>query len=202
MKTLLSRSWVVKWFLTALMVLGITFMGTANAILIDRGGGLIFDTDLGITWLEDTNVVGFGMTWDDAIAWADAFVYQGYDDWRLPTSPATTQGFINEGEMGHLYYTTLGNPAGGPLTHTGPFVNFPPTEVFWLSATPLHPGSAWNFEFYRGFQNASSSDFNSWYAWPVREGDSAPVPEPATWLLFATGLVGLLAYRWRKRTAV
>jgi hypothetical protein len=53
------------------------------------------------------------MTWNDATAWVDAFVYAGLNDWRLPYSPVTAQGFINEGELGHLYYTTLGNPALG-----------------------------------------------------------------------------------------
>jgi hypothetical protein len=28
----------------------------------------------------------------------------GYDDWRLPTTPGTITGPVNEGEMGHLYY--------------------------------------------------------------------------------------------------
>ena len=29
--------------------------GIANAALVDRGGGLIYDTDLNITWLADAN---------------------------------------------------------------------------------------------------------------------------------------------------
>src|SRR4029077_3619383 len=132
--------------------------------------GLIYDSDLNITWLQNANPAGVGMSWNDATAWVDAFVYAGFDDWRLPNSPATTSGFINEGELGHLYYTTLGDPAVGPLENIGPFVNVPSTAVFWLSSTPLHAGSAWGFEFYRGMQNASA-DINPWYVWPVRNGD-------------------------------
>jgi len=39
------------------------------------------------------------------------------------------------------------------------------------------------------------------HAWAVlnHAGDFAVVPEPATLLLLATGLLGLLAYAWRKR---
>ena len=75
-----------------------------NASLIDRGGGLIYDTELNVTWLQDANF-GFGssfdsidgttdgrMRWVNAEAWsADLSYYDSvrdvtYDDWRLPTT--------------------------------------------------------------------------------------------------------------------
>jgi hypothetical protein len=78
----------------------------AQAELIDRGGGLIYDTDLNITWLADANY-GAGsvydngttdrpsttdgrMTWENALAWAENLTYYDtvrgitYSDWRLP----------------------------------------------------------------------------------------------------------------------
>jgi len=65
--------------------------GTSQATLINRGGGLIYDTVLSITWLQDANYAqtsGYDadglMTWDEAVAWADQLVYGGYNDWRLP----------------------------------------------------------------------------------------------------------------------
>ena len=65
--------------------------GVTNAALWDRGGGLIYDDVLDITWLQDANYAqtsghdsdGY-MTWWGAMAWADQLVYQGYEDWRLP----------------------------------------------------------------------------------------------------------------------
>lgn len=93
------------------MVLVFGVLRVANATLHDRGGGLIYDDVLDITWLQDANYAqtsgydGDGlMAWGDAVAWADSLVYGGYDDWRLPTTPGTTMEYINEGEMGHLYY--------------------------------------------------------------------------------------------------
>ena len=187
----------------AVLSLSVFSSQSVQAALVDRGGGLIYDTDLGITWMQRANIAAG--TWGAAMAFADAYVYEGYDDWRLPTSPATRQGFINEGEIGHLYYTTLGNVAGSVAVATGPFFNISQLAIFWLSSTPLHPGSAWNFEFSGpnggGLQNASSSDFNNWSVWLVRDGDSTPfaVVEPGTikLMLLALGALGWVSGRSR-----
>ena len=94
---------------------------SANAALVDRGGGLIYDTDLNITWLADANYAmasGYDadgrMTWTNAMTWAANLSYGGYIDWRLPTTlqPDPTCQFNDAigsygynctgSEMGHL----------------------------------------------------------------------------------------------------
>jgi hypothetical protein len=70
----MKRLWVV---LSALiMVLGVSV--SAQATLIDNGGGFIYDFDLGITWLQDANYASTsGMTWSAANTWATTLVYGG-----------------------------------------------------------------------------------------------------------------------------
>lgn len=131
--------------------------GTASAALIDRGGGLIYDTELDITWLADTNYAhtsGFDddgrMTWHEALDWADNLSYYDsvrdvtYSDWRLPKTKVhvgedgrtlLSTGFNHrDSELGHLYYIDFsGKPTGaeGGFAITDPdvnlFINFPPT---------------------------------------------------------------------------
>ncbi len=125
MKKLLVLLWVMLFFF------GIT--GIANAALYDRGGGLIYDSDLNITWLQDANYAqtsGYDsdgkMTYDNAVSWADTLSYYDsvrdvtWDDWRLPTTVdgpdvfgydgTTTAGYnITTSEMGYMYYVNLGN---------------------------------------------------------------------------------------------
>jgi hypothetical protein len=74
--------------------------GTAQAALLNRGGGLIYDTVQDITWLADMNhaqtqfinsggAIGTAdgqMEWLAANIWANNLVYGGYTDWRLPTT--------------------------------------------------------------------------------------------------------------------
>lgn len=80
------------------LLAGLSLSGVAQATLIDRGGGLIYDDVLNITWLQDANYAktsGYDadglMTWDNAVAWAGNLVYHDsvrnvdYSDWRLPT---------------------------------------------------------------------------------------------------------------------
>ena len=137
----------------ALFIVASGVSSVANAVLVDRGGGLIYDTDLNITWLSNANVNGL-MNWDDAMAWASNFSYYDsvrnvtYTDWRLPTTTdtgtpgcnfsynGTDCGFNSTGsEMSHLFYTELGNKGyhdtagAGPqegwgLVNKGPFTNF------------------------------------------------------------------------------
>ncbi len=96
-----DRESVVKKLLVILcaMVLVFGVVGIANATLIDRGGGLIYDGVLGITWLQDSNLAAsntFGVSgislngylnWYTANDWINAMNaanYLGYSDWRLP----------------------------------------------------------------------------------------------------------------------
>jgi len=74
------------------------FALSSNAALIDRGGGLIYDDVLNVTWLQDANYAqssGYDadgqMIWSTATAWASGLSYYDsvrnvtWDDWRLPT---------------------------------------------------------------------------------------------------------------------
>lgn len=88
------------------LVAGLGISGIATATLVDRGGGLVYDTDLNVTWLADANyakrsgyavtLYGAGsdgtMTWSQAEAWVAGLVYHDpvrkidLKGWRLPTT--------------------------------------------------------------------------------------------------------------------
>ena len=50
-----------------------------------------------------------------------------------------------------------------------------------------------------GFQVATAGSGGTAFLDNVRLDDGIPIPEPSTLALLATGLIGLLAYAWRKR---
>jgi len=122
-----------KKLVAALATAGLLVSGAAQAMLVDRGGGLIYDSDLNITWLQDANYAmtsGYDadgrMSWATATAWAAGLTYGGFSDWRLPTitdlgAPGcdfsysgTDCGFnvpTNSSELAHLFYVELDNLA-------------------------------------------------------------------------------------------
>lgn len=90
----------------ALLAVGLLNGTLAQAALYDRGGGLVYDDVLNITWLGDANYAktsGYDsnglMTWANAKTWAENLVYHDsvrgvdYSDWRLP-------GMIDTGRAG------------------------------------------------------------------------------------------------------
>ena len=114
---------------------------SAQAALVNRGGGMICDTVQNITWLADMNYAqtsghtGTGvnvngtMTWDPATAWASNLVYGGFSDWRSPTlnplAASCTGGFgvgfgynCTGGELSRLFVADLGynNDGSGLIT--------------------------------------------------------------------------------------
>jgi hypothetical protein len=119
---------------------------SANAALIDRGGGLIYDTDLNITWLADANyamtsgyigtistVYNDGrMTQQQAVDWAAQLSFGGFDEWRLPSTPvfdptcslqSSASGIdysygygCTGGEMSHLYHVELSGIFEEPIS--------------------------------------------------------------------------------------
>jgi hypothetical protein len=118
---------------------GLALSGAAQATLINRGSGLIYDDVLNITWLQDANYAATQyanssgtlgdadgrMTWANAVAWADTLVYHDsvrnvdIDNWRLATLNASdttcSYNFNPGGGFPQQYYGY--GCTGGELSH-------------------------------------------------------------------------------------
>ena len=172
----------------------LTLATSAKADLFDRGNGLIYDSDLNITWLQNANYNGFTMSWSDAVNWTDNFVYETFDDWRLPASDISCSGSGCTGsEMGHLFIID------NITSDTPGFFSDVRSYYYWSGTVDESDTSnAWRFNFKSnsGFQGTSSKTLKR-YAWAVRDGDSLPAmaPEPASSMLMVAG--GLIFVRRR-----
>jgi MYXO-CTERM domain-containing protein len=216
----------IKSILSALLsaaALTLTLGASAQAALVNRGGGMIYDTTRNITWLADMNYaktsgytgtgVNFSgtMTWNAATTWAENLVFGGFSDWRLPTTtqPDATCDTLDFGgqrvgsnctgsEMGHLWYTELGNTAGS-MTKRGDFQNLQ-SYSYWSGTENVRDSDrAWYFRTDIGTQDHFVKA-DQYYAMAVRPGDvpAATVPEPGTGLLAVAALAGLGVLRRRR----
>jgi hypothetical protein len=140
---------------------------TAQATLIDRSGGMVYDTVLDLTWLKDANygrttglLSSGGSGWGQAIQWVADLNYGGYTGWRLPktlipdASCSGYYGYPDSGtgckgsELGELFYTEGGLTAGQSIltsaTLSSHFINL--QSVYWsnteYAANPIY---AWAF---------------------------------------------------------
>lgn len=195
-----------------IMAIVLAFSAQANAALSNlgtdsAGNRLIYDSDLNITWYDFTKSSD---SWQMQANWADAlsvtFGSNTYTDWRLPATVdgpdvygrdgTTTSGYnIKSSEMGHLFYTELGNKgyydtsgnpqAGWGLTDTGDFQHLQP-DYYWSGTEySINTGYAWVFVTLYGSQGLDVKGDAS-YALAVREGLAA-APEPISSILFAIG---------------
>jgi hypothetical protein len=88
---------------TIMAIVSIFWFATpTHATLLDRGNGLIYDTVQNITWMQNASYTGStSLNWSAAKTWAENLVYEGYSDWRLPTTTAGGTGYnITTSEMG------------------------------------------------------------------------------------------------------
>ena len=188
--------------LMGLMLLGLS--GVTQAALFDRGGGMIYDDVLDITWLQDANQGG-SMNWDDSVAWAGALEFGGFDDWRLASMDVNGDNTIincngasevacRDNELGYMFYQNLMGSFFDDLTgDQGLFTNIQSNHWSGTEFAP-NPSNALVYNFVGGDQ-FSVTKGNLYGAWAVRAGDVAVVPVPgAVWLL-GSGLLGLAGLR-------
>ena len=200
----------------------LTVIGTAA---YDDGTGpqeynLIWDDDNNgnsVVWLDYSNAIA---SWTIQTAWTaglDAQLTYNIDPaytvnwidaaWRLPDTVdglyddtlcdgTTTGGYnITTSEMGHLFYTELGNLAfvdtscnsaqpNWGLLNTGDFQNL---SSFWYwSGTEygVNPADAWSFMLHYGNQR-NFDKANAWFGLAIRSGQvndsNVPIPTLSEW---------------------
>jgi hypothetical protein len=173
-----------SWKLTLAVAL-LSLGSTPQAGLIARDAGMVYDDVLNITWAP-ANLWGTTGTGEEAVAWADSLVYEGFEDWRLASMSVAaglpmgatntvvncrtaTEAQCRDNELGYMFYQNLGGSFGDDLTgDQDPFTDIQP---YYWSGTELasDPGGAWLFHYDDGLV-VVGKDVGNDAAWAVRAG--------------------------------
>lgn len=160
---------------------------SSHADLVDRGGGLIYDTVLDITWAQSD----VARNWDSANIWVEGLTLGGATEWRLPyisvaagsgpfsgtpvNCKTASEQACRDNELGYMFYYNLGGTANQPILASGdPDLAMFPTlqsNLYW-SGTESSSNLAWMFIFGNGLQE-NHSQSHSHITWAVHPGDIA-----------------------------
>lgn len=130
------------------------------------------------------------------------------------SAPATAYVGSMASELAFMFYQNLANPgyftpagvASGCvvswpsdtcLDNVGPFYNIQPHAYWFGEDYSAGTGDVWYFYMVDGYQYVIDKNA-PFYAWAVRPGDVAVVPEPQTYALLLTGL-GVVGWQVRRR---
>lgn len=192
----------------------------AHALLIDRGGGLIYDTERDLTWLREMNyahVSGWSETgcldWYQATSWTEGLVYGGFDDWRLPSIlDLAGEVSLTDHELARVFFDELGNTSTshsnyGPFSLSGDLNS--QLIGFWLAE---EDESGFGAGYFHWALSGSESGFTDYHfkngfvggeflsggfetdglAWAVRSGDVGRAGEPPSASLLSLALAPVL----------
>ena len=192
----------------SLLIAGMLIGGMAQATLVDRGGGLIYDSEQNITWLQNPNLLTSNrINFYQAISLARAFEYIDvtrdviWSGWRL--SDAFELLYL------HTRYGVTGvGPDALPFLDLHVRTPYGPYESYW----GVSYDSAWSplrqfssvVDLGTGSVSPINGEYYYFYAWAVRPGDVGPlesssaVPEPGAFSLFSIGLA-LIGFGMRRK---
>jgi hypothetical protein len=133
----------------------------------ENGDGTVTDNLTGLVWLQDANKGDGKMTWEDALTYCSSLEADSSEltddsvagDWRLP----------NIKELLSLVDYSQSNPV---LPSGHPFTNVKELGRYWSSSTDAaDSGSAWYVHMEDGDSDDKNKANNSFYVWPVRDGN-------------------------------